>query len=58
MQKALMALSSSPKSINVKAGNQFNSYVSNFTHNPKIQNKNNPCTYFKRNLLHFQSQGV
>ena len=40
MQKALMAFSSSPKSMIVKAGNQFNGYVSNFTHNQKTQNKN------------------
>ena len=53
-----MALSSSPKSIIVKAGKQFNGYVSNFTHNQKIQNKNNLCVYFKRKLLNFQSQGV
>ena len=33
--KGLMALSSSPKSIIVKAGNQFNGYVSNYTHNKK-----------------------
>ena len=33
MLKALMALSSSPKSIIVKTDNQFNIYVSNFTHN-------------------------
>ena len=33
MLKALMALSSSPKSIIVKTDNQFNRYVSNFTHN-------------------------
>ena len=58
MQKALMALSSSPKSRIIKAGNQCNGYVSNFTHDQKIQNKNNLCIYFKRKLLHFQSQGV
>ena len=58
MQKALMALSSSPKSRIIKAGNQFNGYVSNFTHYQKIQNKNNICIYFKRKLLHFQTQGV
>ena len=58
MQKALMSLSSSPESTILKAGNQLNGYVSNFTHNQKIQNKNNFCVYFKRNLLHFQSQGV
>ena len=33
MLKALMALSSSPKSIIVKTDSQFNRYVSNFTHN-------------------------
>ena len=54
MQKALMDLSSSPpKSIIVKAGNQFNAHVSNFTHNQKIQNKNNFYVYFKRNLFIF-----
>ena len=58
MQKGLMTLSSSPKSIIVKVGNQFNGYASNFTHNQKIQNKNNLCVYFKRKLLHFHSQGV
>ena len=36
-----MALSSNPKSIVAKAGNQFNDHVSNFTHNQNIQNKNN-----------------
>ena len=36
MLKALMALSSSPKSIIVKTDNQFNIYVSNFTHNPNF----------------------
>ena len=34
-----MALSSSQKSILVKAGNQFNGYVSNFTPNQKMQDK-------------------
>ena len=58
MQKVLMALPSSPKSKIIKAGNQFSGYVSNFTHGQKIQNKNNICIYFKRKLLHFQSQGV
>ena len=33
--EGLMALASSPKSIIVKAGNQFNGYVSNYTHNKK-----------------------
>ena len=33
MLKALMALSSSLKSIIVKTDNQFNRYISNFTHN-------------------------
>ena len=56
MLKALMVLSSSSKSIIVKAGNQFN--VFKFTHNQKMQNKNNLCIYFKRKVLHFQSQGV
>ena len=54
---ALMALSSSPKPIIVKAGNQFSGYVSNYTHNQKYK-KNNLCVYFNRKLLHFQSQGV
>ena len=58
MQKALMALPSRPKSKIIKAGHQFNGYVSNFTHDQKIQNKNNLCVYFKRKLLHSQSQGV
>ena len=58
MQKALMALSSSPKSRIIKAGNQFNGYLSNFTQDQKMRNKNNLCIYFKRKLLHFQSQGV
>ena len=34
---ALMALSSSPKPIIVKAGNQFSGYVSNYTHNQKYK---------------------
>ena len=38
-KKTLMALSSSQKSILVKAGNQFNRYVSNFTPNQKMQDK-------------------
>ena len=58
MQNTLMAISSSPKSIVVKTGDQFNGYVSNFSHNQKIQNKNKLCVYFKRKLLHFQSQRV
>ena len=58
MQKALRALSSNPKSIIVKAGNQFNGYEFNFTHNQKMQSKNKLCVYFKTNLLHFQIQGV
>ena len=33
-----MALSSSPKSRIIKAGNQVNGYVSNFTHDQKVQN--------------------
>ena len=37
MQKTLMALSLSPKSIIGKAGNQFNGYVSNSTHNQKMK---------------------
>ena len=40
MQKALMALSWRSKSLIVKAGNQFNGYLYDFTHNKKIQNKN------------------
>ena len=39
-----MALPSSPKSIIVKADNESNGHVSNFTHNQKIQNKNNNNT--------------
>ena len=58
MQKALITLSSNPKSIIVKAGNQFNAYESNFTHNQKMQNKNKLCVYFKTKLLHFQIRGV
>ena len=53
MQKALMALSSSPKSKIIKTRNQLNGYASNFTHDKKIQNKNNLCVYFKRKLLNF-----
>ena len=41
-----MALSSSTKSIIVKAGKQFNGNISNFTHNQKIQNKNNLLRLF------------
>ena len=48
----------SPMSVIVKVGNQFNGYVSDFTHNQKIQNKSNLCVYFKTELLHFQSQGT
>ena len=33
-----MALPSSPKSIIVKAGSQFNGYVSNFNDNQKMKN--------------------
>ena len=40
-KKTLIALSSSPKLIIVKVDNQFNSYVSNLTHDKKIQNKAN-----------------
>ena len=36
MQNILMASSSSPKLQTIKAGNQFNGYVSNFTHNQNI----------------------
>ena len=39
MQKALMVFSSSPKLIIVKADEQFDDYVSNFTYTQKIQNK-------------------
>ena len=58
MQKALMAFSSSPKSRIIKAGNQLNGYVSNFTHDQKIQNKNNLCIYFKRKLLFSKSRSL
>ena len=58
MQKVLIALSSNPKSTTVKAGNQFNGYEFNFTHNQKMQNKNKLCVYFKTKLPHFQIQGV
>ena len=58
IQKALMALSSSRKSRIIKAGNQFNGYVSNFTYDQKIKNKNDLSIYFKRKLHRFQSQGV
>ena len=58
IHKALMVFSSSLKSTIIKAGNQFSGYVSIFTHDQKMQNKNNLCICFKRNLLHFQSQGV
>ena len=51
MQKALMALSSSPKSKIVKVGKQLNVYVSNFTDDQKLQNKKNLCIYFKRKLF-------
>ena len=44
MQKSLMALQQVPKSVIVKAGNQFNGHVSNFNHNQKIQNKDNNDT--------------
>ena len=57
MKKALIALPSSPKSKFVKAGNQFNVYVSNFTYHQKIQNKKELCVYFKRKLPHFKGQG-
>ena len=58
MQKALIALPSSPKSKIIKTGNQLNGYVSTFNHEQKIQNKNNLFVYFKGKLLHFQNQGV
>ena len=58
MQKAVMTFSSSPKSKSIKADNEFNSYVSNFTHDQNVQNKNNLCVYFKRKLLQFQRQKV
>ena len=54
MQKALMALSSRPKSRIIKAGNQLNGYVSNFTHDQKIQNKNNICIYLKKSYFIFK----
>ena len=41
-----------PESIIVKAGIQFNGYVTNFTH-MKNYKKNNLCLYFKLKLLHF-----
>ena len=53
-----MVLSSNPKSKTIKAGTQFNGYVSNFTHNQKIQKENNFCVFLNKKLLHFQSQGV
>ena len=58
MQVVLMALSLSRKSKIIKTGNQLNGYVSNFTHDQKIPNKNNLCVYFKRRLLYLQSRGV
>ena len=39
MQKALMTLSSSPKSKTIKTGNQLNGYVSNFAHDQKYKTK-------------------
>ena len=38
----------------IKAGNRFNGYASNFTHDQKLQNKSNLCIYFKRKLLNFK----
>ena len=35
----------------VKVGKQLNVYVSNFTDDQKLQNKNNLCIYFKRKLF-------
>ena len=46
-----MALPSSPKLKIIKTGNELNNYVSNFTHDEIIQNKNNLSVYFKRNLI-------
>ena len=51
MQKALMVFSSSPKLIIVKADEQFDDYVSNFTYTQKVQNKKKLCIYFKRKFL-------
>ena len=42
------------KSLTVSAGNQFNDYGSNSTHNEKVENKTRLCVCFKRKLLHFQ----
>ena len=53
-----MALSSSPKPKIIKTGNQLNGYIYNFTDDQKIQSKNSLRVYFKRKLLHSQSQGV
>ena len=53
MQKALIALPSSPELIIVKTGNQFNGYVSNVTHNQKIRNKNKLYVYLKKKKNYF-----
>ena len=42
---------SSPESIIVKTGNQFNGYVSNVTHNQKIRNKNKLYVYLKKRKI-------
>ena len=39
MQKSLMALTTSPKSIIVGADNQFNDHVFNYTHNQNYKTK-------------------
>ena len=38
----------------IKAGNQFNGYVSNFTHDQKLQNKNNLCIFLKESYFIFK----
>ena len=53
MQKALMALPSSPKSRIIRADNQFNAYVSNFIHDQKIKNKKNLCIVLKKEVTSF-----
>ena len=34
---------------------QFSGYVFNFTHEQKIQNKNNLCVYFKKQVISFSN---
>ena len=46
------------QSVILKSGNQCNSYVSKFSQNQKLQNKNKLCVYFKGKLLGYQSQGI